>query len=167
MLPVPPVLPHVLAGVLLVPLPSPGGEPPPRLPSVLEAPLEKKAGRNYGPPGTKRLVYFIDDLNISRSLMSTLWASALTCSSVLTPVAGRLLDSLGVRPVVFQACMYGSTRAKWTRLVTNCSNFRSLARTCDGKPEHEPWPPCRTQPRSRQADASSAEWNCVADLAAE
>ncbi|XP_014668470.1 PREDICTED: LOW QUALITY PROTEIN: dynein beta chain, ciliary-like [Priapulus caudatus] len=31
---------------------------------VLEKPLEKKAGRNYGPPGTKRLVYFIDDMNM-------------------------------------------------------------------------------------------------------
>ncbi|KAF2978603.1 hypothetical protein EK904_004180 [Melospiza melodia maxima] len=31
---------------------------------VLEKPLEKKAGRNYGPPGTKRLVYFMDDLNM-------------------------------------------------------------------------------------------------------
>ena len=28
---------------------------------VLEKPLEKKAGRNYGPPGSKRLIYFIDD----------------------------------------------------------------------------------------------------------
>ncbi|NXM72263.1 DYH9 protein, partial [Serilophus lunatus] len=34
------------------------------LQGVLEKPLEKKAGRNYGPPGTKRLVYFIDDLNM-------------------------------------------------------------------------------------------------------
>eukprot|EP00050_Salpingoeca_kvevrii_P003770 m.233351 g.233351 ORF g.233351 m.233351 type:complete len:4592 (-) comp10879_c0_seq1:411-14186(-) len=31
---------------------------------VLEQPLEKKAGRNYGPPGMKRLVYFVDDLNM-------------------------------------------------------------------------------------------------------
>nr|P39057.1 RecName: Full=Dynein beta chain, ciliary [Heliocidaris crassispina]BAA00827.1 dynein beta-heavy chain [Heliocidaris crassispina] len=31
---------------------------------VLEKPLEKKAGRNYGPPGTKKLVYFIDDMNM-------------------------------------------------------------------------------------------------------
>jgi dynein heavy chain len=31
---------------------------------VLEGVLEKKAGRNYGPPGTKRLVYFVDDLNL-------------------------------------------------------------------------------------------------------
>jgi dynein heavy chain len=31
---------------------------------VLEKYLEKKAGRNFGPPGTKKLVYFIDDLNM-------------------------------------------------------------------------------------------------------
>jgi dynein heavy chain len=33
---------------------------------VLEAPLEKKAGINYGPPGTKHLVYFVDDLNMPK-----------------------------------------------------------------------------------------------------
>lgn len=32
--------------------------------AVLEKPLEKKAGRNFGPPGSKRLVYFIDDMNM-------------------------------------------------------------------------------------------------------
>lgn len=32
--------------------------------AVLEKPLEKKAGRNYGPPGSRRLVYFIDDMNM-------------------------------------------------------------------------------------------------------
>ncbi|BFZ02963.1 hypothetical protein BsWGS_06002 [Bradybaena similaris] len=31
---------------------------------VLEKPLEKKAGRNYGPPGTRRLIYFVDDMNM-------------------------------------------------------------------------------------------------------
>ena len=31
---------------------------------VLEKPLEKKAGRNYAPPGTKKLIYFIDDINM-------------------------------------------------------------------------------------------------------
>ncbi|VDN33679.1 unnamed protein product [Dibothriocephalus latus] len=30
----------------------------------LEKHLEKKAGRTFGPPGTKRLIYFIDDLNM-------------------------------------------------------------------------------------------------------
>ncbi|XP_064146127.1 dynein axonemal heavy chain 11 isoform X3 [Loxodonta africana] len=31
---------------------------------ILEKPLEKKAGRNYGPVGNKKLVYFIDDMNL-------------------------------------------------------------------------------------------------------
>uniref|UniRef100_A0A667HU43 Dynein axonemal heavy chain 9 n=1 Tax=Lynx canadensis TaxID=61383 RepID=A0A667HU43_LYNCA len=34
------------------------------LQAVLEKPLEKKAGRNYGPPGNKKLIYFIDDMNL-------------------------------------------------------------------------------------------------------
>uniref|UniRef100_G1PVX8 Dynein axonemal heavy chain 9 n=2 Tax=Myotis lucifugus TaxID=59463 RepID=G1PVX8_MYOLU len=34
------------------------------LQAVLEKPLEKKAGRNYGPPGHKKLIYFIDDMNM-------------------------------------------------------------------------------------------------------
>ena len=34
------------------------------LQNVLEKPLEKKAGRNYGPPGTRRLIYFVDDMNM-------------------------------------------------------------------------------------------------------
>lgn len=32
--------------------------------AVMEKPLEKKAGRNYGPPGSKRLIYCIDDMNM-------------------------------------------------------------------------------------------------------
>ena len=31
---------------------------------VLEKPLEKKAGKNYGPPGSHKLVYFLDDMNM-------------------------------------------------------------------------------------------------------
>lgn len=34
------------------------------LQQVMEKPLEKKAGKNYGPPGTKKLIYFIDDMNM-------------------------------------------------------------------------------------------------------
>ncbi|GAA54008.1 dynein beta chain ciliary, partial [Clonorchis sinensis] len=34
------------------------------LQDVLDKSLEKKAGINYGPPGQKRLIYFIDDLNM-------------------------------------------------------------------------------------------------------
>lgn len=33
---------------------------------ALEKPLEKKAGRKFGPPTTKRLIYFIDDLNMPK-----------------------------------------------------------------------------------------------------
>jgi hypothetical protein len=36
------------------------------LQKILEKPLEKKAGRNYGPPGNKTLVYFIDDMNMPK-----------------------------------------------------------------------------------------------------
>ena len=32
--------------------------------AALEGPLERKAGARYGPPGTRRLVYFVDDLNM-------------------------------------------------------------------------------------------------------
>lgn len=34
------------------------------LQKILEKKLEKKAGRNYGPPGNKTLIYFIDDMNM-------------------------------------------------------------------------------------------------------
>ena len=34
------------------------------LQGVLEKPLEKKAGRNFGPPGTRKLIYFVDDMNM-------------------------------------------------------------------------------------------------------
>lgn len=46
--------------------PASGGQSACSRPSlgVLEKPLEKKSGRNYGPPGTKKLIYFIDDMNM-------------------------------------------------------------------------------------------------------
>lgn len=36
----------------------------PYLQNMLEQPLEKKAGRQYGPSGKLRMIYFIDDLNM-------------------------------------------------------------------------------------------------------
>jgi dynein heavy chain len=36
----------------------------PSLQLILEGPLEKKSGVRFGPPGSKRLVYFIDDMNM-------------------------------------------------------------------------------------------------------
>ncbi|XP_062848433.1 dynein axonemal heavy chain 11 [Trichomycterus rosablanca] len=35
------------------------------LQALLERPLEKKAGRNHAPPGGKRLVYLVDDVNMA------------------------------------------------------------------------------------------------------
>ncbi|CAK8683563.1 unnamed protein product [Clavelina lepadiformis] len=37
---------------------------PAMLQRLLEKHLEKKAGRNYGPVGTKKLIYFLDDINM-------------------------------------------------------------------------------------------------------
>ena len=31
---------------------------------ILEKPLEKKMGKNFGPVGNKKLIYFLDDLNM-------------------------------------------------------------------------------------------------------
>lgn len=49
--------------------------------------------------------HFIEDLHISRSSVSTVWAVALVVSSVLIPVVGQLLDTIGVRYVVLVACV--------------------------------------------------------------
>ena len=40
---------------------------------VLEKPLEKKAGRNYGPQGNKKLIYFIDDMNMPMVRICVSW----------------------------------------------------------------------------------------------
>ena len=32
--------------------------------SALEAPLQKRTGSTYGPPGAAKMVYFVDDLNL-------------------------------------------------------------------------------------------------------
>lgn len=41
-----------------------GGQNDAFVSGILEKPLEKKAGRIYGPGGNKKLVYFIDDMNM-------------------------------------------------------------------------------------------------------
>ena len=54
---------------------------------ILEKPLEKKAGRNYGPPGTKKLIYFIDDMNmpeVSYKIYFLIASMLLTMTSVKT-----------------------------------------------------------------------------------
>lgn len=44
---------------------------------VLEKPLEKKAGRNFGPSGNKKLIYFVDDMN-----MPEVCSAATSCSAI-------------------------------------------------------------------------------------
>ena len=58
------------------------------LQGVMEKPLEKKAGRNFGPPGSKKLIYFIDDMNMPQvrfqadfSTSASHWLGALITSS--------------------------------------------------------------------------------------
>ena len=38
-----------------------------------------------------------------------------------------------------QACAYGSTRPKWTKMVANFSEVQNIAAVCDGNHKHEPW----------------------------
>ena len=49
---------------------------------VLEKPLEKKAGRSFGPPGTKRLVYFVDDMNMPEVRFITIFREECLWSSL-------------------------------------------------------------------------------------
>lgn len=55
------------------------------LQQVMEKPLEKKAGKNYGPPGTKKLIYFIDDMNMPEVMHQLI--SAIT---VLVGLSGHV-----------------------------------------------------------------------------
>ena len=39
----------------------------------------------------------------------------------------------------FQACMMGSGRNKWTRIISNCKAIEAMNISCDGKHKHLPW----------------------------
>lgn len=41
--------------------------------------------------------------------------------------------------VLFDMCMHGGRRKKYTCLVTNAAVFNQLSRECDGKHDHLPW----------------------------
>ena len=63
---------------------------------VLESPLEKKAGINYGPPGTKSLIYFVDDLNMPKL---DAYETAMPVSLIRQVLAARIwLSYLESRP---------------------------------------------------------------------
>ncbi|KAG8139083.1 hypothetical protein E2320_001864 [Naja naja] len=64
---------------------------------ILEKPLEKKAGRNYGPVGNKKLIYFIDDLNMPEvDIYGTrhfaVFAMNFPSADALSTIYGKILD---------------------------------------------------------------------------
>ena len=68
------------------------------LQKVLEKPLEKKAGRNFGPPGTKTMIYFIDDmseldLNFKKKLLPNLFSFQICLKSMSTAQSVPTLSS--------------------------------------------------------------------------
>lgn len=61
------------------------------LQGILEKPLEKKAGRNFGPPGTRRLIYFVDDMNMPEVIICTYRYIEFIYTCILTPRTCRLV----------------------------------------------------------------------------
>ena len=55
------------------------------------------------------------------------------------PAIREVMEEFTTFEVDFQACMFGSRRDKWTRLVTNREEFLELSVPCDGSHEHDPW----------------------------
>lgn len=51
-------------GVMVNRLPLNSCHDGPSLQTILERPLEKKAGMRYGPRGSKRLIYWLDNVNM-------------------------------------------------------------------------------------------------------
>ena len=49
---------------------------------------------------------------------------------------GEAMEDLETFDVDFQACMYGSIRNKWIRLVASREDFLQLLKECDGKRLH-------------------------------
>ena len=50
-----------------------------------------------------------------------------------------VLQHLDPYYVDFETCMYGSGRAKKTRLATSLAELQDLNRSCDGNHQHQPW----------------------------
>lgn len=55
-----------------------------------------------------------------------------------TPWCDRIFISNDVEQT-HQACAYGSTRPKWTKLVANFQEITTVNKTCPGNHFHEPW----------------------------
>ena len=69
-------------------------------------------------------------LSIENPLNSLFWAIPFIAALVSNPM---------LEWVVFQACMHGSTRNKWTAWLSTKGVFSSMAMRCDGSHSHEGW----------------------------
>lgn len=56
-------------------------------------PLEKKTGTNFGPPGNSKLVYFLDDLNLSEVGACQINKEFTACKSASPVVKSRLVEA--------------------------------------------------------------------------
>ncbi|KAM7371234.1 hypothetical protein PAMP_010722 [Pampus punctatissimus] len=77
------------------------------LQAVLEKPLEKKAGRNYGPPGNRRLIYFIDDMNMPErhfSVFALSFPGAEALSTIYTSILSQHLSGEGFNATLQKSC---------------------------------------------------------------
>ncbi|TNN81599.1 Dynein heavy chain 9, axonemal [Liparis tanakae] len=83
------------------------------LQAVLEKPLEKKAGRNYGPPGSRRLIYFIDDMNMPEvdtygtrhfSVFALSFPGAEALSTIYTSILSQHLRGEGFSAALEKSC---------------------------------------------------------------
>ncbi len=51
----------------------------------------------------------------------------------------KLLQQFSPYSGIFQACMYGSSRPKWTRIVATFKEIQSLSVACNNQHEHAAW----------------------------
>ena len=57
----------------------------------------------------------------------------------LTSFYKRLLEVFTPYSGIFQACMYGSSRPKWTRIIASFQEIQRLSVSCDNNHEHAAW----------------------------
>lgn len=57
----------------------------------------------------------------------------------LTTFYKKLLESFTPYLGIFQSCMYGGARPKWTRVAANFKIIESLSLSCDGRHTHAKW----------------------------
>ena len=57
----------------------------------------------------------------------------------LTSFYKKLLEAFTLYLGIFQPCMYGGARPKWTRIAANFQSIESLSLSCDGRHARAKW----------------------------